>query len=158
MKIAKEYVFLIIIGLFLLSYLLEAVVLPLDITLTTPYQYLTPNYLSQYPFTTATILLRSIAFFLTPLWILSFIKKHFAGKGAALLVISALVQLYALQEVITGTTLVPLEWSISLSFAGAALLVPAILFMFRGMLSSASTKLKGDYHESDETLEEKQDK
>jgi len=137
MRIPKEYVLLIIIGLFLLAYVLEATVDPLAAQLATPYEFLNSEYFTKFPFTTATILLRGLAIFWTPLFLLSFIKGAHSGKGGTLLVVSALFQLYALQEVASGTTLVPLEWSISLALGGAALLLPMLIFFLLGMFKGA---------------------
>lgn len=150
----KEYTLVIIGGLFLLSYILEAIVDPLTLSLATPYEYLNPDYLILYPFTTATVFIRSIALFMTPTWLLSFIKKAHYAKGGVLLIVASLMQLYAIQEVATGTTLVPLEWSLSLSIAGAALLIPSVLFIIGGMFSSAQDKISGKpTAESQDSLE-----
>ena len=156
MKMPKEYTLIVIAGMFLLSYVLEATVDPLAIELATPFEFLKPLYLSQYPFTAATVGIRSIALFMTPLWLLSFIKKAHYGKGGTILILAALMQLYSLQEIATGTTLVPLEWSLSLSIAGAALLLPAALFILSGMFAAVGEKMAGDSPSktSDESLED----
>lgn len=155
MKIPKEYLLLVILGLYLLAYLLEATVDPLAAELATPYQFVTSEYFSLFPFTTATIMIRSLAIFMTPLFLLSFIKGAHTGKAGTLLVLSALFQLYALQEVASGTTLVPLEWSISLALAGAALLVPMVLFFLGGMVSGTKSKLTLPEMNDGDSLEEK---
>lgn len=123
----KEYLFITIIGLFLLAYLLEAIVDPLALKLATPYDYLNISIASKYPFTFASIAIRSLAITLTPLFILSFlINAHFL-KAMSLLIFSVLSQLYSLQEITTGTTLLPLEWSLSLTISGLILLVPCLV-------------------------------
>lgn len=157
MKIAKETSFIIIVGLYLLAYLLEAVVQPLAIDIATPYEYLKPEYLGQYPFTTASIVIRALAFLFTPLWLLSFLKRAYIGKGAALLVVGALMQLYSLQEVLTGTTLVPLEYSIALALAGALTLIPAVIFLITGMFTGAAEKITGKSEIKEGSLEEVKD-
>ncbi|MFC1627270.1 hypothetical protein ACFL18_01785 [Patescibacteria group bacterium] len=141
MKLPKEYTMVIIIGLFLLAYLLDVLVDPLQINLVTPYHYLQPQHLTRYPFTTASILIKSIALFITPLWILSFFSKHFYAKGGTLLVLASLMQLYAIQEIATNTQIIPLEWSLSLSIGGAALLLPSILFILTGAAQSMKEKI-----------------
>lgn len=150
MKIPKEQTFVIIIGLFLLSYLLEAIVDPLTIHLSTPYAYLSPIHFAKYPFTTATILIRGLSIFMTPLFLLSFIPKGYFAKVGLLLVLSALAQLYALQEVVSGTTLIPLEWSLSLALAGAFLSLPIIYFIIRGLIASAQAKFSFEKIEDEE--------
>jgi len=146
----KEYTLVFIIGLFLLSYVLEAVVNPLDVQLATPYHYIDPKYLLKYPFTTATIAIRALGMFLTPLWLMSFFEGHYGGKSATTLALAALMQLYALQEVTTGDSIIPLEWSLSLSIAGAVLLLPMLSFLFIGGLSTAHKKIMGSGTDDDE--------
>jgi len=141
MKLPKEYTLVIIIGLFLLAYLLDVLVDPLQLDLITPYYYLNPQYLVRYPFTTASIFIKSLALFLSPIWLLSFFKQHFYAKGGALLILASLMQLYAIQEVATNTQIIPLEWSLSLSIGGAVLLIPSIFFIFRGFISATKQKL-----------------
>lgn len=141
MKIPKETTFVVIIGLFLLSYLLEAIVDPLNVHLATPYSYFTPDYFLKYPFTTATVVIRSLSLFMTPLFLLSFISKGFYAKFGVLLTISALAQLYSLQGITSNTTLMPLEWSLSLTLAGACLILPAIINLLKGVIHSAKNKI-----------------
>ncbi len=117
----------------LLAYLLEAIVDPLSLKLATPYDYLSLKYASQFPFTAATIIIRSISILFVPLLLTSFFQGAFIGKAVFLLVISALEQLYSLQETVTGTTLLPLEWSLSLTLSGLALLVPTVIYFLQGI-------------------------
>lgn len=137
----KEYVFIFIAGLFLLAYVLEAVVNPLALSLATPYDYLDPAFLTRYPFTTAVILIRAVAIFLTPLWLFSFLSRNHSLKGVVLLLIAGLAQLYAIQEIATGAQLIPLEWSLSLSLAGVALLLPAVVQLLIGLAKKTKQKL-----------------
>lgn len=154
MKIPKEYMLLIIVGLYLVAYVLEATVDPLALDLATPYQYLSPTLYSQYPFSSAVIAIRALAVFLTPTFLLSFIKGGWLGKGGTLLIVAGLAQLYALQELVSGTTLLPLEWSLSLAFGSAALALPAVINLIIGLASSARRELTGDYAPPQESLEE----
>jgi len=139
----SEYVFVVIIGLFIAAYVLEAIVQPLGLSLPTPYHYINPETLMTYPFTTTVIVVRAIAIFLSPLWVMSFIDGKYQLKGAITLVLAGLSQLYVLQELATGAQILPLEWSLSISLAGIALLIPMIIYFFRGVLSSAHSKLTG---------------
>ena len=138
----KEYILVLVIGLFLLAYLLEAVIDPLPINLASPYQYLTPQNLSRYPFTTAIIAIRSLAIFLTPLLLLSFFHKAYIPKGVSLLILAVLMQLYALQDVATDSRLITLEWALSLSIGGVLLLIPAVIFFLSGSFSSVASSIK----------------
>jgi hypothetical protein len=157
----KEHVLVIIIGLFLLSYVLDAVVNPLNIELATPYHFLDPKYLVKYPFTTASIVIKALGIFLTPLLLMSLFEGHHTAKGAVLLVLIALMQLYSLQDLATGAETVPLEWALSISVAGIALALPMLAYFGLGGLSWLHQSLGGkeksteDYnYDSDEEEEE----
>ena len=139
----KETVLVVIIGLFLLSYVLDAVVNPLSIRLVTPYQFLNPKLIMMYPFTTASIVIKGLGIFLAPLLFLSFAEGHHTAKGAVLLVLIGLMQLYALQDIATKAQVVPLEWALSLSLAGIALLVPMVIYFIRGAMHSLHQQLGG---------------
>ena len=137
----KEYLFVFIAGLFLLSYVLEAVVNPLTVRLATPYEFLKPNLISRYPFTSTIIAIRALAIFATPIWLFSLLSGNHTAKGVTLLIVAGLTQLYAIQEVATGAKVIPLEWSLSLSLAGLALLLPTAGQLLLGLLLSAQRKL-----------------
>lgn len=141
MKIAKEYQLLIIGGLFLLAYVLEALVNPLTIKLATPYSFLAPTTLLKYPFTTTVIVIKSVAIFWTPLLLLSFVQHAYAAKGSVLLVLAGLLQLYSLQEIATGAKIIPLEWSLAFSVAGILLLLPTVIFFIQHGVSSVRHKV-----------------
>jgi hypothetical protein len=139
----KEHTLVIIIGLFLLSYVLDAVVNPLSIRLATPYQFLNPKLITMYPFTTASIVIKGLGIFLTPILFMSFAEGHYTAKGAVLLVLIGLMQLYALQDIATKAEVVPLEWALSLSLAGIALALPMIWYFIRGAVHSLHQNLGG---------------
>lgn len=140
----KEQFFVIMIGLFLASYLLEKVVTPLHINFSTPYAFLKPSEFSRYPFTAVVVCLRAISLFMLPVFSLSFIPgKHFAKVGI-LLVIGSLSQLYSLQQLISGTTMIPLEWAISLAIAGALLILPVFTLSIQGIFDFTKTKLQNN--------------
>lgn len=141
MKLAKEYQLLVIGALFIFAYILEALVNPLQISLSSPYAFLAPAYFLKYPFTSAVILIKSVAIFWTPLLLLSFIKKAYAAKASVLLVVAALLQLYTLQEVATGAQVMPLEWSLALALAGILLLLPTFIFFLKNLSSGVKEKV-----------------
>ncbi|KKU10510.1 MAG: hypothetical protein UX13_C0010G0010 [Candidatus Woesebacteria bacterium GW2011_GWB1_45_5] len=95
---------------------------------------------------------------MAPLWLLSFMEKQFALKGVLLLVLAALMQLYALQDVVTKAEVVPVEWSLSISLAGVALLTPMVLYIIRGVFASMHGLLTESPQEepSEEKKEEKE--
>jgi len=141
MKIPKEYSMLIIIGLFVLAYVLDLVVKPLKLTLVSPYIYFTSNLLSTYPFSTTSIIIKSLALFLAPLWLFSFSNSKGFGKPSFLLIWASLTQLYAVQDVATNTKLIPLEWSLSLAASGFALLIPTAYMFLMAILYSIHRNL-----------------
>jgi hypothetical protein len=139
MKLPKEYVLIIIVGLFLLSYLMDAVTDPLPLTFPTPYHYFTTATMSKYAFATAAILIRAVAFVMSPLWLFSFFTIHPGAKGGIFLVLGSLMQLYALQEVATNAKVIPFEWAISLSAAGVIILIPAAINMILAFIQPYTT-------------------
>jgi hypothetical protein len=78
---------------------------------------------------------------MAPLWLMSFFKRGYMSKAVVTLVLAGLMQLYAIQEVATGARLVPLEWSLSLSIGGVALLIPTLIYFIRGGLDSMHKSL-----------------
>lgn len=153
----QEYYMFIIAGLLILAYLLDAVTNPLSIALTTPYHYFTYQNMFTYAFTTTSIVMKSIALFMAPFWVMTLGKMNPITKGAILVVIGGLLQLYALQDVVSGATIVPLEWSLAFTLTGIALLIPAVLFFIIGVLKKAGSGLGGDeeyYEEEDDDDDE----
>ncbi len=148
----QEYVFIAIIGLFVFAYVLDTVVAPLPISLVTPYQYFTPQTVTRYPFTTVSIVVKTIGLFLIPLWLMSFFTISKLAKGAISLTLSALMQLYALQDIATNTRRLPLEWSLALALTGLVLLVPTVLYILAGGVHSVINLFKDPYDMPDDQL------
>lgn len=140
----QEYFVILIVGLLILTYVLDAIVSPLDLNLTTPYHYFTPETLFSYAFTTTSIVLKSIALIMTPLWLFSYTGFNKTTKGASLLVLSGLMQLYSLQAVVTSSSVIPLEWSLALTLTGMLLLIPAVLYLLTGLLGQAQKGISDD--------------
>lgn len=140
----KEFVLVLIVGLFILAYVLDAVVPPLTLKLATPYHFFTPETMSLYIFTATSVVLKALGLFLTIVWLASLMEMSSLVKGAIILVISALSQLYALQDVATRSQTLPLEWSLSLTLAAVALLIPSVLYIFFGLVKGAHKKIVGE--------------
>ena len=141
MKIPKEYSLLFIVGLFILAYVLDLIVEPLDLALPSPYAFFKPAMISAFPFSTASIFIKTVALFTAPLWLISFSNNKGFSKPAILLVWASLIQLYAIQDIVTNAELIPIEWSLSLSAAGMALLLPTVLLFIRAIISAAHKNL-----------------
>lgn len=118
----------------ILAYVLDAVVNPLSLRLATPYHYFTPTIISQYPFTTVSIVLKALAVIILPLITLASLGVRKMAAAGILLVISGLLQLYALQDVASRSYVVPLEWSLAFTLAGVFLLLPTLLYFLAGLV------------------------
>lgn len=125
------------VGMVILAYVLDAVVNPLALRLSTPYHYFTPSIISQYPFTTVSIALKALAVVILPLITFSSLGLKKMAQAASLLVLSALLQLYALQDIATRAFVVPLEWSLAFTLAGVLLLVPTLLYFLIGLVPTS---------------------
>lgn len=142
----QEYILVIIIGLLIFAYVLDAVVNPLKLQLATPYHFFDFSILTKYTFTTTSIVIKALALIMAPLWFLSFLDFSKLTKGAILLVLSGLMQLYALQDVATNAQVIPLEWSLSLTLTGVILLIPAVFYMVVGLTQKATKTIsEGSY-------------
>lgn len=140
----NEYILFFAVGLFILAYVLDAIVNPLKLQLATPYHYFDTSILTKYTFTTTSIVIKSIALIMASLWFLSFLSLNKLIKGTILLVISGLMQLYALQDVATNSQIVPLEWSLSFTLTGVILLIPAVFYILIGLTKKATKAITED--------------
>ena len=141
MKIHKPQLFVLIVGFILLSYLLETIVKPLKIQLTSPYAFLNPSYFTKYPFSSIVIIIRAVCMMLIPPFLLSFVSGKYFIKVGIVFIIGALSQLLSIQQITSDSTLIPLEWAISLSIAGMLLILPIIIYILKGTYHTAKTKL-----------------
>lgn len=146
----KEHLLIIVIGLFLFSYLLDAVVNPLRVPLSNPYQFFSAVNLRTYAFSTVSISLKAISILILPLLILNFFGATAIAKGLILLVLSVLLQLYALQDIATRSLVIPLEWSLGFALAGILLLFPTLIYILTGILKSMHQKVVGDIYQTPE--------
>lgn len=135
----QEYWLALIIGLIVFAYVLDFVVNPLNVSLVTPYHYFISESLSLYPFTTTSIVIKAIALFIAPLLLLSFAGFSKLIKGIIIFIVAGLLQLYALQDVATGSRTIPLEWSLAFTLAGMALIIPSIIYVLWGMIQKAGS-------------------
>lgn len=152
----KEFVVILIIGLFTLAYVLDAVVGPLKIKLVTPYHFFAPELLTQYVFTSTSIVIKGVAILLSALFLISLTGIKTLLKGAVLILVSAFMQLYAMQQVATNSQNLPLEWSLSFTLAGIILIIPALFYLILGFLKKLHALTLGD-DESDFDEEKEND-
>jgi len=138
----KFYLILFTAGLYLFAYIFEFLVKPLSFNLPNSQSYLNIAILTQYPFTTLIIAIRSLALFITPLILFSFIRRQHLLKATFLFLMGGLAQLYVIQSIATGNQQVPLEWSLAISMAGIALVIPFCIHLLLGILLAAHKKIK----------------
>ena len=139
----KDFILILIIGLFTLAYVLDAIVSPLKIRLVTPFHFFTPEIMAQYIFTSVSIAIKGLAIFLSTLWLISFTGVKTLIKGAILILISAFMQLYTIQEVATRSQTLPLEWALSFTLAGVILIIPGLLYLVLGLFKKLHALVLG---------------
>lgn len=139
-----EHVLVFVAGLLVLAYVLDAIVNPLRLQLPTPYHFFDPEIMFKYSFTSSTIIIKTIALTTVTIYAVSVLKLSKVLTGGAVLLISGLMQLYALQDVATNSQVIPLEWSLALTMTGMLLLIPAILYFVIGLIGNAHKSLTND--------------
>lgn len=145
----KEYIVVFVIGLLLLAYVLDSVVNPLSIAIATPYHYFSPAIYTTYAFTTTSIVLKAIALTAAIVLIVSLFSVNRFVKGGIMLVISALLQLYALQDVASSAHVVPLEWSLAFTLTGMLLFIPMIAYLILGIAGPTHKKIQESLYGDD---------
>ena len=157
----KEYLFLVVVGFFIASYVLNFLAGPVSIALKSPFQFLTAVSLSKYPFTAVEIALRTIALFLSLILILSLMEKNYLLKAVIVLIAGALGILYAIQQIATATRVTPIQWTLAFCYAGFLSLPMIIYYLIRGAVEGAYqglTKSKPRPQTSSSASDEKEKK
>ncbi len=130
----KEYLAIIAVGFFILSYVLDflggSVLLPLK----NPFDMLRQQTLSTYPFTAVSVGFKTLAVVIAILLSLSLIEKKYLAKGAFLIFLAAMMELYSVQQLATGIANLPIVWSVAISYSGILLLAPAVIYLIVGFI------------------------
>ncbi len=129
----KEYIAVAVLGLFVLGYVLDSVAGPVNLVLKSPFEFVNADVLSRVPFTAVSIVIKTIALFSGILLIFSFLQKKLLLKGVIIFFIAALFELYTIQQLAGGLTLIPIQWTLTLAATGLLLVVPAIIFFILGL-------------------------
>lgn len=140
--IKKEYQFIIIVVLFLASYSLDWINGPLKLAIKSPYNFITPEILSQYPFSAVSVVIKIIAVWLSFLLVSSLVSRHYFAKGIVFLLTGFLAQLFSIQQFATGLRVTTAEWTLAIAFGGLVLLATAPLFLVVGIFELIRTKPK----------------
>ncbi len=131
----KEYFFIFAVALLIFAYIVDYISGPINFVIKNPYEFLDSLVMSKFPLTAVGIFTRSLGIFLFIVLLLSLFSKLFFVKAIATFLLAALFNLFAIQQIATGTRTVTIQWSLSLSYAGIILLLPSMIYCIRGFIS-----------------------
>jgi hypothetical protein len=155
----KEYFFITAIVLILLAYGIDSISGAVYFATKSPFGFFRPEVISQYPLSTLGIFARSIGLFMITWLSLSFINRYFFQKFIGLVIVAIISNLYAIQQMATGIKITTPQWSMSIAYAGILLLIPATIYLIKGLISLAKptpiiqenvSQSEGDTEEIDE--------
>ena len=148
----QEYALVILVVLIIFAQIVSQFVAPLELTLTSPFNYFTTPALTQYPFSSLIIVVRSIALVGTLVWLMSFFERSYFPKAVASFVILGILEIFSYQDVATQTGTLPLDWALVLTLSGISIPFLLLYYLFRSAVSSAHKKLSGENDVSDNPL------
>lgn len=149
-----EYVLSTILGLFIFGYVLDLVSGPFNLILNSPFAFLQMVHISKYPFTAVSIGAKTLAIFLTTILVVQALSStKYLLAGTLFFISAALMELYAIQQIATQAFLISLQWTLALSYAGVALLIPCVIHFLIGMFKTAHHNLTADPYGLDEDEE-----
>lgn len=129
----KEYIGVTICALFLLSYVLDYLAGPFTLTVTNPFLFI-QQHLSVYPFTAAGIGIKTLGLLLSMILITLFIEKKYFVRALVVFFTATLFEFYAIQQLATGQQLIPIQWTLALSYTGVLLLLLTIIYIIIGIV------------------------
>jgi len=122
---------------------------------TNPFSFLSPNNLVVYPFTAVAIGLRALGMVVLILSAVSTIEKQFGFKAFGLFVIGVLAELYAVQQLATGSLVTPLNWTLAFAYAGVLLIPVTFYYLLRAALSGINSEISGQPEEPESKSRER---
>ena len=137
----KEYFLIFSISLLVLAYVIDYISGPVSIVIKNPYLFLNQTAISLVPLTAVGIFSRSLGLLVGIILILSLISKKFFLKAITSFFLAVFFNLFAIQQLATNTRTVTIQWSLSLAFAGLALIVPIIFYLIKGSFHSLTSKV-----------------
>jgi hypothetical protein len=78
---------------------------------------------------------RSFGIFISTVLFWSLFEKIYIVKSVVTLLLSALMELFAIQQIATGMRTVTLQWTLSLSYSGIILLTLVIIYFIFHFIS-----------------------
>lgn len=142
----KEYFLITAAAFFILAYVFDYLAGPVIIPLkeTNPFAFLAPSYLNNYPLTAVSVVIRSLGIFICAAFISTMLKKQYFLKFIAALIVGVLAELYAIQQIATGVSTTPLQWTLSIAYAGGLLGILVVFYLFVGAAQFIKQKLVGE--------------
>ncbi len=137
----KDYFWITVVGLLILSYVLDQISGPIGLKLKNPYLFIQQTHLSMYPLSAVAIAAKSIAITLIFVLGFSYLKISPFIKAIVLFFFAALGQLYAIQQLATNGTVTSFTWTLGIAFAGLICLIPIAIYLIKGAFSSAHQAL-----------------
>ena len=139
----KEITIVVTACLFLLAYILDYFAGTLKLQIASPLVFLTKHYFNLYPMTFVAVVVRSLALVLSVILVLSVMERQYFKKLIIAAFLTFLAEIYAFQQLATGAKITPLLWTLSISYAGAGLLIPMIFYIFAGIANFLIPSKKG---------------
>lgn len=136
----KEYFFIFAVSLLIFAYIVDSISGPINLVIKNPYAFLDTVVMSKFPLTAVGIFTRALGVFISFILLLSLIDKMFFVKAISTFLLATLFNLFAIQQIATNTRTVTIQWTLSLAFAGLALLLPSLIYVIRGFIHPIITK------------------
>ncbi len=146
----KEYLLVFILSLFILAYVIDYISGPVALPVKNPYAVLDPVIVSKFPLTSLGIIARSLGLVIATFFLFSLVENLYTAKALLIFFISVLFELYAIQQVSTGSRTTTIQWTISLALSGLLLLPSIPVYFLKGLISlklHPSNNLPEDTHE-----------
>jgi len=138
MKKLQSEVWLVIAAiLFLVSWLIDKLGGPVSIVVPAPIAFLkSTTLLHTYPFTATSIIIRTLAIFISVMLITSLVRKKYFTKAISIIIVGVLAEFYAIQQLATGSHLATIQWTLSIAYASIILLAGVVWMILKGIWST----------------------
>lgn len=130
----KEYFFIFAVALLIFAYIVDSISGPINLVIKNPYAFLDAIIIQKFPLTAVGIFTRALGILISIILLFSLIDKMFFAKAITAFLAAALFNLFAIQQLATGTRTVTIQWTLSLAFAGLALLIPTVIYIIKGFI------------------------
>jgi len=155
----KEYLVVGGLALIILASVLDSLAGPVSLVVgRNPFSFLSPDYLSTYPFTAVAIGVRALGLVVLVMTAISTIERQYSLKAVGVLVLGVLAELYSVQQLATGLRTTPINWTLAFAYAGLALAPAVLIYLLRGAFSGVSSKVSGAPEEKNEDSQKRIEK